>query len=326
MEKPVNKADAVLQQKSQAAVQLSSADQQLVALLKSYDIPVKDPLEDYVFLKCISKGYYGKIFKARNRQTGQLVAVKILECTPENPEGAIIESTFLQFFEHQNVIRMVGKCHWKNQLYIFTELCGKGDLCTLRTKTGAYKETEIAFVTKKVLEGLHHIHSNGYLHSDIRPQNILISDAGEVKIADLGDVTHESLATEIYGIYGYMAPEMVKVDREYAYDQKVDIWSLGMMMIDMAEGKPALTFENILLTTEHWVTSEPPTIKKKKKWSGPFHDFVQAALSKDPTMRPTAEELLQHDFVRDLKCEPHPFVKRLRQGKFQKAIRKFFCR
>uniref|UniRef100_A0AAY4A334 Protein kinase domain-containing protein n=1 Tax=Denticeps clupeoides TaxID=299321 RepID=A0AAY4A334_9TELE len=67
MEKPENKADAVLQQQSQTA-ELSAADQRLVNILKMYDMPVKDPLEDYVFLKCIGKGYYGKIFKARNRK------------------------------------------------------------------------------------------------------------------------------------------------------------------------------------------------------------------------------------------------------------------
>uniref|UniRef100_A0AAY4BWX3 non-specific serine/threonine protein kinase n=1 Tax=Denticeps clupeoides TaxID=299321 RepID=A0AAY4BWX3_9TELE len=113
-------------------------------------------------LKCIGQGAFGKVHKARNLKTGHLVAIKIQDCTKRK---------FIL---------------WKKKVYICMELCKGGDLDNIYMCTGSLKESQVAFVAKEVLAALLYLHQKGYVHRDIKPNNILLTDTGEVRLVDFG--------------------------------------------------------------------------------------------------------------------------------------------
>uniref|UniRef100_A0AAY3ZSZ2 Protein kinase domain-containing protein n=1 Tax=Denticeps clupeoides TaxID=299321 RepID=A0AAY3ZSZ2_9TELE len=213
-------------------------------------------------LHLIGVGTYGKVYKAINRYNRQMAADdKELE--------------FMQNVNHHNVTNLIEIYYWDKLLYVFMELCGGGSLFGLCYKTGPLTEQEIAYVTKECLQGLHYMHVRGYMHRDFKLENILLTDAGKVKICDFG-LTR--------------APEVSMAEERGSYDERCDIWSLGISVLDLAESMSLLTYESDKVY-QSWI------INTKNIWSEDFKNFVRAALTVDPARRPTAQELLNHSFI-----------------------------
>uniref|UniRef100_A0AAY4CIZ5 non-specific serine/threonine protein kinase n=1 Tax=Denticeps clupeoides TaxID=299321 RepID=A0AAY4CIZ5_9TELE len=248
-------------------------------------------------LKCIGVGAFGKVHKARNLKTGHLVAIKIQDCTNDKCMALLQECMLLESFNHQNIPKVMDKYYWEQKLYICMELCAGGDLDNSDMGTGFLKESQIAFVAKEVLETLLYLHQKGYVHRDIKPNNILLTDAGEVRIQkENGD-----------------------------YDDRCDVWSLGITLLELAEGKLPLVISSSNSLYEYWEQKQRvPHLRKRDKWSPAFHRFLKDALTLDPAMRPSVELLLQHEFVRNVEHEPSPLKRCLRRSKFLGSIRKFF--
>lgn len=188
---------------------------------------------------------------------------------------------------------------------LFLEYAGGGSLADhLKFHGGRIPEPHIRRYTRSIIEGLNHIHRNGFVHCDIKLQNILVFDDGEVKIADFGLAKEtgaeqsEGKRFECRGTPLFMSPESVN-DGEH--ESPADIWALGCAVVEMVTGKPAWTVEkgssmwSLLLRIG--VGEESPVIPEELSKEG--KDFLNKCFVKDPRKRWTAEMLLKHPFVDD---------------------------
>lgn len=141
------------------------------------------------------------------------------------------------------------------------------------------------------------------MHRDVKGANILLTDEGDVKLADFG-VSAQITATlakrrSFIGTPYWMAPEVAAVERKGGYNQQCDIWAVGITAIEFAELQPPNfnlhPMRALFLMSKSGF--KPPTLKEKDKWSPNFHSFIKAALTKNPKKRPTAERLLEVFFV-----------------------------
>ena len=131
---------------------------------------------------------------------------------------------------------------------------------------------------------------------DIKAGNILLTDTGDIKLADFGSAAIASPANSFVGTPYWMAPEVILAMDEGQYDGKVDVWSLGITCIELAERKPPYFNMNAMSALYHIAQNESPTLSDPA-WSDVFRHFVDACLQKNPLERPTSERLCQHQFV-----------------------------
>ena len=133
----------------------------------------------------------------------------------------------------------------------------------------------------------------------IKSDNILIGRDGAVKLADFGfavNLTAEKMKrTSMVGTPYWMAPELI---RAQPYGPGVDLWSLGITAIEMAELEPPYMSEQPLRALLLITTNGSPKLQKKSNWSSEFHDFIKQCCTVDTTMRPTAQALLEHPFLK----------------------------
>ncbi|KAK7904050.1 hypothetical protein WMY93_016657 [Mugilogobius chulae] len=169
--------------------------------------------------------------------------------------------------------------------------------------TGPLSEAQIAYVSRETLQGLGYLHTKGKMHRDIKGANILLTDNGDVKLADFG-VAAKITATmakrkSFIGTPYWMAPEVAAVEKNGGYNQLCDIWAVGITAIELAELQPPMfdlhPMRALFLMSKS--SFQPPKLKDKTKWSAAFHNFVKISLTKNPKKRPTAEKLLSHVFV-----------------------------
>lgn len=164
-------------------------------------------------------------------------------------------------------------------------------------------EDQIAYVIRETLKGVHYLHSLGKIHRDVKGANILLTEEGDVKLADFG-VSAQITATiskrkSFIGTPYWMAPEVAAVERKGGYNHQCDIWAIGITAIELAELQPPMfdlhPMRALFLMSKS--NFKPPTLKDKARWSPDFHQFVKLALTKNPKKRPSAERLILHRFL-----------------------------
>ena len=174
----------------------------------------------------------------------------------------------------------------------------QNSLASLLVSVRVLPEPVIAYICKEVLQGVSWLHKYSRVHRDIKSENILYDYQGHIKLSDFGvsaQLTKDSeMRTTIVGTPSYMAPEIVVGG---GYGTKVDVWSLGIMTIEMAQGELPFRSENKMETLAMISNSPPPVLADKENWSEDFHDFIAKCFEKNPIERAAAEELLRHNFV-----------------------------
>ncbi|KAL7900161.1 kinase-like domain-containing protein [Trichoderma sp. SZMC 28014] len=284
-----------------------------------------DPRNIYRSFTKIGQGASGGVYTGHERGTNRLVAIKQMNLEQQPKKDLIInEILVMKDSSHPNIVNFIDSYLCDGELWVVMEYMEGGSLTDVVT-FNIMTEGQIASVCRETLRGLQHLHSKGVIHRDIKSDNILLSSDGNIKLTDFGFCATineaQNKRTTMVGTPYWMAPEVVT---RKEYGRKVDIWSLGIMAIEMIEGEPPYLTESPLRALWLIATNGTPQIKNEGDLSPVFRDFLYFALKVDPEKRASAHDLLRHEFMKscvDL-TQLSPLVRAAREQRAQEKARK----
>uniref|UniRef100_A0A8C5AUM1 non-specific serine/threonine protein kinase n=1 Tax=Gadus morhua TaxID=8049 RepID=A0A8C5AUM1_GADMO len=249
----------------------------------------------------LGDGAFGKVYKARNKETQVLAAAKVIDTKSEEElEDYMVEIDILAKCDHHYIVKLLDAFYHENKLWIMIEFCAGGavDATMLELDRGLI-ESQIKVVCRQMLEALVYLHQIKIIHRDLKAGNILLTLDGDIKLADFG-VSAKNTKTlqrrdSFIGTPYWMAPEVVMCEtmKDAPYDYKADIWSLGITLIELAQIEPPHHELNPMRVLLKIAKAEPPSLSHPHRWSPEFRDFVKVSLDKNPESRPTATQLLE---------------------------------
>ncbi|XP_069573926.1 serine/threonine-protein kinase 10 [Brachyistius frenatus] len=278
--------------------------------LKQYEHVHRDinPNDLWEIIGELGDGAFGKVYKARSKETGALAAAKVIETKCEDElEDYIVEIDILAKCDHRYIVKLLDAFYHDNKLWIMIEFCPGGAVdATMLELDRGLTEPQIKVVCRQMLEALEYLHKMKIIHRDLKAGNILLMLDGDIKLADFG-VSAKNTKTlqrrdSFIGTPYWMAPEVVMCEtmKDAPYDYKADIWSLGITLIELAQIEPPHHELNPMRVLLKIAKSEPPALEQPHKWSQEFKDFLKKALDKHPEQRPTAVQLMEHPFVKSV--------------------------
>eukprot|EP01125_Pyxidicula_operculata_P016769 TRINITY_DN57_c0_g1_i1.p1 TRINITY_DN57_c0_g1~~TRINITY_DN57_c0_g1_i1.p1 ORF type:complete len:920 (-),score=290.32 TRINITY_DN57_c0_g1_i1:464-3223(-) len=259
----------------------------------------EDPTSLFIDLKQIGQGAMGQIFSATEVKSGNVIAIKEMILKPSQKESLIAEMAIMKQSKHENVVSFMGAYNANGKIWVAMELMDAGCLTEVLDEFSDLQmnEGQIARVCQEVLKALSFMHSMHCIHRDIKSDNILLNSKGEIKLADFGfscQLTKEKAKrTSVIGTPYWMPPEIIGGQE---YGTKVDIWSLGIMVMEMTEGEPPYMDFPPLRALFLISTKGIPPLKEEEKWSDELVEFLGMCLTIEPEKRLSADQLLAHPF------------------------------
>uniref|UniRef100_A0A8B9D0K1 non-specific serine/threonine protein kinase n=1 Tax=Anser brachyrhynchus TaxID=132585 RepID=A0A8B9D0K1_9AVES len=249
------------------------------------------------FIK-IGEGSTGIVCIATIKSTGKLVAVKKMDLRKQQRRELLFnEVVIMRDYQHENVVEMYNSYLVGDELWVVMEFLEGGALTDIVTHT-RMNEEQIAAVCLAVLKALSVLHAQGVIHRDIKSDSILLTHDGRVKLSDFGFCAQVNKEVprrkSLVGTPYWMAPELIS---RLPYGPEVDIWSLGVMVIEMVDGEPPYFNEPPLKAMKMIRDNLPPKLKNMHKVSPSLKGFLDRMLVRDPVQRATANELLKHPFL-----------------------------
>lgn len=257
-------------------------------------------LDDFEIGRPLGKGKFGNVYLAREKKSHMVLALKVLFKSVLMKAGISHqvrrEAEIQSHLNHPNILRMYGYFHCEKRVYLILEYARYGELykvlCSQPNKR--FNEHQSANYIAQLCSALKYCHSRKVIHRDIKPENILIAGNGMLKIADFGWSVHSpnERRTTLCGTLDYLPPEMIEGRK---YDEKVDIWSLGVLCFEFICGKPS--FE---------ATSEAETFRRISRvdirfpsfFSEDVQDLIRKLLRYNPKERLTVDEIVEHCWIK----------------------------
>lgn len=274
---------------------------------KSLDDLVKklNPLKQFCSVTKIGEGTFGEVFVGTDRRTLEKVAIKKMDLNDNYEEDLVTEIEMMQQSDHSNIVKYIDAYKWNDDLWVVMEFMDGGSLTEIleQFKHIQLTEPQIALICFETLKALEYIHNDHRVHRDIKSDNVLLTNSGQIKLADFGYTVQltekKDKRNTTIGTPYWEAPEVITGD---LYDTKVDIWSLGIMAMEMAEGEPPY-MDLAPLTALRLIVVDGIPALNESKWSCEFRNFVSSCLMIKVEQRATATTLLRHEFLKKACCQ-----------------------
>lgn len=249
----------------------------------------------------IGEGSTGVVCIAREKLSGRQVAVKMMDLRKQQRRELLFnEVVIMRDYSHKNVVEMYKSALVGEELWVIMEYLQGGALTNIVSETRLTEE-QIATVCESVLQALCYLHAQGVIHRDIKSDSILLTLDGRVKLSDFGFCAQISKdipkRKSLVGTPYWMAPEVVS---KTPYGTEVDVWSLGIMVVEMVDGEPPYFSETPIAAMKRLRDEPAPSARNTSKISPVLRDFLDSMLTRDPVQRASAGDLLQHLFM--LQC------------------------
>lgn len=258
-----------------------------------------DPNTLYEKVKKLGQGASGSVYEGIDRRDGHRVAIKQIDLSQQPRKELIVnEVRIMRDTKHPNIVKYNESFLVGNELWVVMELMEGGTLTDIIEEC-EFSEEQTAAICRETLMALADLHDRGIIHRDIKSDNMLLDREGHVKLTDFGFCARltkeQGKRATMVGTPYWMAPEIIK---QQPYGDRVDIWSLGIMAIEMVEGEPPYLEEEPLKALYLIATHGTPDLQEPEKASGELKDFLSKALELDPEKRASAKELLDHPFMK----------------------------
>ncbi|KAI0974307.1 putative serine/threonine protein kinase [Xylaria arbuscula] len=271
------------------------------------------PVPEYHLTELIGKGSFGRVYKANDVKTSNVVAVKIIDVDEQDTLNPKLQDTYSEFLKEINALRVLSDSGAKNvntviealpvgqAMWMVTEYCAGGSVATLMKPTapGGLQEKWIVPILREVAVAIHWVHKQGIIHRDIKCANVLITEDGGVQLCDFGVAgmveTKFDKRTTFIGTLHWMAPELF--DQNAQYGTEVDIWAFGSMVYEVASGLPPNVRSNIRIPQFGEYLREHLPRLAGDQYSEDLKSLVACCLEDDPTKRPSIEQIQQHPYI-----------------------------
>ncbi|KAG7335496.1 hypothetical protein KOW79_000189 [Hemibagrus wyckioides] len=262
-------------------------------------------MQKYEKLEKIGEGTYGTVFKAKNRETHEIVALKRVRLDDDDegvPSSALREICLLKELKHKNIVRLHDVLHSDKKLTLVFEYCDQDLKKYFDSCNGDLDPEIVKSFMYQLLKGLAFCHSRNVLHRDLKPQNLLINRNGELKLADFGlarafGIPVRCYSAEVVTLW-YRPPDVLFGAK--LYSTSIDMWSAGCIFAELANAGRPLFPGNDPYPMYPATTS---LVNVVPKLSSTGRDLLQNLLKCNPVQRISAEEALQHPYFADF-CPP----------------------